>query len=241
MSALALRIFACVCMLLDHIGYCMHDMSLRYIGRLAFPIFIFLMVNGFRHSKSRLRYAGRFALFALLSQIPFSLLCYGELRLDHWNVMVTLLLGLAVIWLGELLRKAPKGKIFCFFPAMLSYFACYFGYIRTDYSEKGILFAVIFWLLDGKYLWICLCSVLTVMQEHLFSCILHLFFGNAIHIPDQWDLIQRLSLLSLPFLFSYNGQAGNLPRSAFWKKALQLCFYIFYPLHMLLLWLLLGT
>ncbi len=238
MSALALRILACICMLLDHIGYCVNNMTLRYVGRLAFPIYIFLMVNGFHHSRSRLRYALRFGIFALLSQIPFTLMAYGRYDFVHWNVMLTLLISLAVLWLGELLRKAPGGKLLCLLPAVLVYCVCHYGYIDMDYGGKGILLAVIFWLLDGKPLWITFACLFAVMHEHILNCILHFHRGVSLQLPNDWEMTQLLSLFSLPFIFSYNGEVGKLPSSPFGRKLTQLGFYAFYPLHMLLLWLL---
>ena len=95
MSALTLRSIACVTMLLDHIGYLLAGrypflMPLRWIGRIAFPLYVFLIVNGFRHTRSRPRYALRLALFAILSQIPFTLFCDNRVFYPHLNVFVTL-------------------------------------------------------------------------------------------------------------------------------------------------------
>ena len=236
MSALDLRIFACVCMLLDHIGYCLNLMTLRYIGRLAFPIYVFLMVNGFRHTGNRFRYAGRFLLFALISQIPYALMVHNQYDHPQWNVMATLLMGLLVIRAGELLRKHSKTKYFCLLPALAVYGACYFNFIDSDYDGKGILLATVFWFFEGKALWILLGSLFTVMNHTIVGAFLSLLNGRTVALPTQWELTQLLSLLSLPFIFSYNGTVGKHPSSPIGKKALQLSFYLFYPAHMLLLW-----
>ena len=99
MSALTLRILACLFMLLDHIGYSLGGshplyLPLRCIGRLAFPIFVFLVVNGFRHTSNRPRYALRLALFAVISQVPFALFCGQKTYFSNGNVFVTLLICL---------------------------------------------------------------------------------------------------------------------------------------------------
>lgn len=79
-SAFALRIFAIVCMALDHIGFCLPKAAFspyfRIIGRIAFPIFVFLIVNGYRHTHSKPKYALRLGLFAVISQLPFSLMIH---------------------------------------------------------------------------------------------------------------------------------------------------------------------
>ena len=211
-------------------------MTLRYIGRLAFPIYVFLMVNGFRHTRNRFRYAGRFLLFALISQIPYALMCYNQYDHPRLNVMATLLMGLLVIWAGELLRKHPKTRYLCLLPPLAVYGACYFNYIDSDYDGKGILLAAVFWFFEGKTLWILLGSLFAVMNHNIVSAVLCLLKGRTVALPTQWELTQLLSLLSLPFIFSYNGTPGKSPASPIGKKAVQFGFYLFYPAHMLLLW-----
>lgn len=78
MSALALRLIACLAMLIDHIGYAWGISELRYIGRIAFPIFAFLIVNGYRHTRSVQKYMLRLAVFAVISEVPCDLLSAAE-------------------------------------------------------------------------------------------------------------------------------------------------------------------
>ncbi len=236
MSALTLRTIACICMLLDHIGYCFHIEVLRYIGRLAFPIYVFLMVNGFYHTKSRGKYAGRLALFALLSQIPFSLLCTNTIHYSKMNVMVTLLLGLLVIWAGEALRKHRYTRYFSLLPGLFIYALCCIGVIDSDYDAKGILFAMVFWLFRGKPLWITIGAFLALWHESIFFLISDLINHISPRVPNSWAMTQNLSLLSIPLVCLYNGKPGSLPRNSIAKKTIQLSFYAFYPLHMLVLW-----
>lgn len=88
------------------------DMVLRGIGRVAFPIFCFLLVEGFLHTKNVWKYAGRLALFALVSEIPFDLAFQGEwLFMGYQNIFFTLLVGLLVMiafqTAEEKLRQSP--------------------------------------------------------------------------------------------------------------------------------------
>ena len=236
MSALALRIIASISMLLDHIGFCLHIDVLRYIGRLAFPLYVFLMVNGFYHTKDRTRYALRLALFAVLSQIPFTLMCYNKAMDPRLNVMVTLLLGLLVIWLGEAMRKHRYLRYICLVPAIVVYGACYFGWIQSDYDTKGILLAVVFWYFRDKKLWITIGAFFAVWSSSIVSFGFDLLYGRQTPVPTAWQMTQMLSLLALPLIFLYNGQPGRLPKNPMGKKAVQFAFYSFYPIHMLLLW-----
>ena len=251
MSALALRIIAALTMLLDHIGYFSGCLPLRYIGRIAFPLYVFLMVNGFRYTKNRLRYALRFGLFAVISQLPYMLLTgYPFLRLEHipkllttpsalvsnMNVMVTLLLALLAIWFAEALRKNQLTRYLCLIPAFLLFCAYHYGLIRSDYGGRGVLLAVVFWLFDSKKL----LTVIGVFGAMLYPTLLQyglcLVKGLPLMPPNRHQIMLAFSLLALPFIWLYNQKPGRLPQRPWAKKAVQLGFYAFYPLHLMVLW-----
>lgn len=100
LNAAHLRLLALVTMLIDHIGAVVFPSALwmRYVGRLAFPIFAFQIAEGYRHTHNFRRYCLRLLLFGFLSEIPFDLMLSGRiLDWSHQNVMFTLLLGLLAI------------------------------------------------------------------------------------------------------------------------------------------------
>lgn len=252
MSALTLRIIACVCMLLDHIGFCFGGrypflVPLRWIGRIAFPLYVFLIVNGFRHTSNRWRYALRLLLFAVISQVPFALMCHPKTMLGTLNVFVTLLLALLTVWATDAMRKNRFTKYLCFLPTLAVYFLFYFGLIRSDYGVKGILLAMVFYLFDGKIVLTAIGMIVSIYHEFVLHYpIAAVFFvlqrlrGKAYTIapltaPTKWQFAQLFCLLSLVFIFLYNGNKGKLPGSRGGAKAVQLGFYLFYPVHMLAL------
>ena len=111
LSAAALHILAMTFMLMDHLWATLlsSQMWLTHVGRLAFPIFAFLAVEGYFHTRSFKRYALRMLLFAVLSEVPFDLMYGGTVFYTvHQNVIWTLLLGLLGIRLMEAARA--KGK-----------------------------------------------------------------------------------------------------------------------------------
>lgn len=160
LSGSALKRIAVVTMLCDHLAYFLLlpliDQGVllassgwgavyllgRIIGRIAFPLFCLLLVEGFLHTKSRPRYLARMLLFALISEIPFNLATSGTLRNPaHQNVFFTLGLGLCLL---VLLEKSPH-RLFSAF-ALLGFCAVAL-LLRTDYSFVGILLVAVLWQL----------------------------------------------------------------------------------------------
>ena len=248
MSALSLRILACLFMLLDHIGYCLGGshplyLPLRCIGRLAFPIFVFLIVNGFRHTSNRPRYALRLALFAAVSQVPFALFCGQKTYFSNGNVFVTLLICLLVLWATNALRRQKWLKWFAFLPSLAVFALYYFGLLHSDYGAKAILMTMTFYLFDGKYILTAAGMLVSVYNGRLISlgfAVLHLLQGRDVSLTplSRWEWAQLCSLAALVPIFLYNGNKGRSPKSPAAAKAGQLGFYLFYPAHLLLLWVL---
>lgn len=113
-----LKLIALVTMVIDHVGavFPVSD-TLRVIGRMAFPIYAFLIAEGCRHTRDRQRYLIRLGLFALLSELPFDW-AFDVILIDerftkvdflrHTNVFYTLFFAVAAIHIYETLRRQPR-------------------------------------------------------------------------------------------------------------------------------------
>lgn len=237
LSQETLKLIACVSMLIDHIGAVIVAALLRkvnsgggnaeallelykllrIIGRLAFPIYCFLLTEGIHYTKNPGRYALRLLIAAVLAEIPFDYAIYGDITWQHQNVMVTLLLGFCGV---KAMERCPDAvtKILC---AVV--FSLAAKWANCDYGAKGI--------------WTILLFALT--REHSHRNLLQILGLWLIFSPDHamflnWlngrhMTVQEWAVLSLIPISCYNGtkQSGS--------KVLQRAFYLFYPVHLLAL------
>lgn len=227
LNACQLKIIAASTMLIDHVGFFLNYLPFRIIGRLAFPIFLFLIVNGYRHTSSPLRYALRLGIFAIVSQVPFSLFAYGRLWSENGNVFFTLLAALLCIWAADGMGRHRVLKWLRLAPGVVLCILYLLGILRSDYGARAILMAMVFFFFDGKNskitLFYMLCLIFVPVLEHIIG------LSDGI---TQWDIVQMCSVFALPLIFRYNGQKGTGG-----SKWIQYGFYLFYPLHLLVLWL----
>lgn len=155
----ALKLLAMAAMLVDHSAICFRPLLgsylftlfdirftpyvlLRGFGRIAFPIFCFLLAEGFRHTRSKQRYALNLFLFALLSEIPYDLFNCGALPYERQNVFFTLLLGGLGIWCLSKFRDMPLGS-----SLLLIGLAVVAVKLNADYGWKGFLLILLLYLL----------------------------------------------------------------------------------------------
>ena len=223
MSGSTLKVLACVAMFIDHfakiylIKFDWARMTLFSIfgrnfsvvqlmvmfGRFAFPIFAFLLVNGFLHTKDRKRYGLNLFIFALLSEIPFNLMFNNALTFQKQNVMFTLLLGYLALCCLDYFKGKPLISVFSI---VLLYVMT--RLIKADYGASGYLFILLLYgLRKEKAIQSLACSMLLSMKFMVF--------------------------LSFIPINMYNGKRGFI-KTRFSKY----CFYAFYPLHMLFIYLL---
>lgn len=201
-----LKLIAVFCMLLDHIGYAIFPevTALRAIGRLAFPIFAFLVAEGMKHTSNWKKYVLRLFVFAIISEIPFDLLTSGKvIDLSSQNVLFTMLFGaLAVV---SFKTNQNLGYLGAVLAAGLGFVCC------VDYGLFGVILILFIYILNKE-------------DVRWGSCVVAVWclcYGGM----ELWGVISAL------FLLRYNKERGwNTP-------VLKYGFYVFYPLHMLVIYL----
>lgn len=212
-SADGLRGIACVTMLADHIGAVLIESNvLRSIGRVSFPIFCYLLVQGTMHTRDVRRYALRLLAVAVLSEGVYDILFYGAFTLAHQNVIFTLLIGLGML---EMARRWNSRVIALVCAVVLA------EGLQSDYGGLGIALIALFAWTKGiphARLWQALGMVaifLVMPSSHI-----RVF---QMRVPIQ--LFGALALVPIAFC---NGtrRYSNLAR---WGA------YLFYPLHLLVL------
>lgn len=151
MSAATLKYIAILSMLMDHIWVSLFNRSeafifMHYFGRLAFPIFCFLLVEGYRHTGDIRRYMKRLLVFALISEVPYDLFLYKEISMKDCNVMFTLLLGLAAIAAWDHFSK--KGE---YAEGIATFIAAMFvaTLIKADYLFLGVALIAVMHIIKG--------------------------------------------------------------------------------------------
>ena len=183
-NTFTLKMIAVVSMLIDHIGAVLFPQNeiLRMLGRLAFPIFAYTLVEGFMHTHDVKKYLMRLGILALLSEIPFDLAFNGTiLESGHQNVFFTLFLGILMLYLA---LKAPTNlQRIITIVAML----IIADLLCTDYSSMGLL--MIFWFYQFrenkivKYIGIALINALCMGGIQIYA-ILSLI-PIALHSGEQ--------------------------------------------------------
>lgn len=190
-------------------------MAMRVVGRLAFPIYCFLLVEGFQKTHDVKKYLGRMFLFALLSEIPFDLALSGRAwNMEYQNVFFTLLIGLAVIAALRMAEQyfvgSGKGKklLRILLYACIIAAGCVAAFIfKTDYSFKGVMAIVVLYLFRNR------------KNAQIWAGVI-IFL-----LMDGLEMIAALSFILIRF---YNGTRGRQNKYFF---------YFFYPVHLLILWL----
>lgn len=222
-SGAQLKYIAFLSMLIDHVNKALmyplltENGFLRYVsdvfdilGRVAFPLFMFFLVEGFFKTGNRFKYLLNLIVFGIISEIPFDLFQSAVLfQPNSNNVMFTLALALAMIWVIDEL-KVPKSYIIpsvLWFPVsiIIVITVCLLSMIwGLDYEYHGILIAYFFYIFRNN-------PILSIIGGYLSI------------FKTPW------ALLGFGLTLTYNGKRG---------KQNKILNYLFYPVHLLILGLL---
>ncbi|MCL2051628.1 MAG: conjugal transfer protein TraX [Lachnospiraceae bacterium] len=237
-----LKIIAVLSMVIDHLGlgiwyrlpslgYLVPEMIdmetwwsifqlMRNIGRPAFPIFCFLLVEGFSHTSSYFKYAVRLFIFSLISQLPFH---YAFLNLaEGLNVFFTLLIGLMALWgFHEVKTRWPKRIIYLPSWALIAALACFIAdFLNTDYDYKGVLLIICLYIFR---------------QSRIIALISSYFTFKFVMYKSASMTTGFLAYLGADYCFPgfilsyfYNGKRG---------LKFKYLFYLVYPVHLMLIYL----
>ena len=232
-----LKAMAMVCMLLDHMGWTIvHGVEwLDCVGRLAFPLFAFMVAQGYCHTRNFKRYLMRMFLFALASEIPFNLINGGSLfNPFHQNVMFTFCLALLLLRVVDKAwnKHIAVGIAVTLVGGLIGYVVGVITFV--DYNGAGVLTVLAFWLAGKlpRFGWAVQLVALGWINLELLGGLNYIVTvgGNEIWVPQQ-----AFALLALIPVWMYNGKRG--PGGRVWQYAA----YAFYPVHMLMLFLLAMT
>ena len=183
---------------------------LRIIGRLAFPIFAFMITEGFSRTHNLKKYFGRLFLFAVISEIPYNLANGGNvLYLDSQNVLWTFLVALIMLWAIKKYAYKPANKIMNIIITAIIVCIAALATILSDGGFGGILLIASMYLFkkDKKKYWIgCIVSSLIMVRQFMW--------------------IQLFAFVALILIKMYDGKRG---------RGNKYLFYLSYPVHFLLL------
>lgn len=242
MTSFALKLAAIIAMTLDHAASFIgqrglmnlfsldsHASSvlidwLNGIGRMAFPLFVFLLVEGTRKTRSMPRYIGRLALFALISE-PFFYFAHWQYsptlsgffrnvgNLNFGNVFFTLTLGALAIYAFQKL-EAHKGKFTLLWELLVLAVAAFVAqYIGSDYGMYGVALIGLVYLARKKQ-WQCL--VILVWILYMYG-----YYQGSNHLMNC-----AFASVSCLLIWLYNGKRG---------RPMKWSFYVYYPAHLLVL------
>lgn len=227
-SAFQLRVIAIVSMFLAHFSTLFNNnlnLIFTFLGRLAFPIFAFQIVEGYLYTKDFKKYLKRLFIFAIISEIPFNFLSgYPFINPYSQNVLWTFLIGLVAIRIIDKAKDNTPNKIILYFKILL---VCVLGYYignvtLVDYYGSGVLIVILFYLTRNcKYKYIF---------QFIGCLILNLNLGGLnVDILGTTFRVQLFSLLSLIPIWMYKGKQGYTSRA--WRN---FCYW-FYPAHIVIL------
>ncbi|MCL2190249.1 MAG: conjugal transfer protein TraX [Defluviitaleaceae bacterium] len=230
MSSFVIKIIAVISMLFDHTRVFFPDtfpMEFRVIGRIAFPLFVFLVAEGFHHTRSPIKFLLRLLAFALISEPIFDAAQpwdgWENINfLSHTNIFYTLFLGGASIAAYKYVQARWNVTSLAILPAVG--FAALGHLLTADYGAMGVLFIFALYITKKTQprllLWVMAGMCLLLWHNVLWDLAMGVRYAAITYV------MVGATVLAVPIAAAYNGKRGiNTP----WVKW---GFYVFYPLHL---------
>ena len=219
MSIFVIKVIACITMFLDHIKYAIPETNgflTVYFGRISFPLFAFLITEGYVHTSNLEKYYRRLLIFAAISQIPFMFFrtLVGEYLM--LNILFTLLLGLLAITVFDKMKNKLISIPMCLAIIFLG------KILNVDYTWFGVATVFVLYILRKSKI-LKTIGFMTLVFVHYYSR--GLFNQMTIEVL----LLYVFTVLPCLFVCLYNGKLG---------RKTKYFFYWFYPVHMLIIYLL---
>ncbi len=235
LSTSSLKILAMITMLIDHSSYLLPEqifLSLRCIGRLSFPIYAFLLVEGYFHTSNYTRYAVRLLIFSIVSEIPFDIYFSKQIfDLHNQNVMFTLFLGLLTIIYIDHRGKDPDGTLSVKGLCVMLCSALVAEVFRFDYGMLGIFTFLIFYFFRGHRWFIPVTTLYMAMLNGIFLSTSMPITVGRLNLSVR---IQIFAVFSMIPIALYNQKQGIT------RKSFKYFNYGFYPAHLIILGLFRG-
>ena len=218
-----LKYIAIIAMIIDHIALHFIPMNtiiytiFRTIGKLTAPIMCYFLVEGYKHTSSKKKYGMRLLIFAIISQLTYSVAHFYTLFIFNFNMIFTLFICFTILWSYDKIKNVWLKCILILFLTCISYFC--------DWGIFAPLWVFVFYVFDTK----------TLLQIISYCIIVGMVIIKYVALCENGEFGWNIALcqlglfLFLPILYLYNGKNGNNNGFNKWF------FYIFYPLHFLII------
>jgi len=248
MNAFVLKVIALVAMLFDHVGAVFPNhvpFEFRLIGRLTFPIFVFLLAEGFHHTKNAKKFLLRLFAFAIISEFPYDwainrasniragLSVWHVDFLNGTNIFYTLFLGGLAIYIFQhvftvISKRNDEDKEAAYLTTALITAGPVLGlmwvadFLGAEYGGYGVIFILLMYVIKPKWPKIAVFTIMNVLQHR--DLIQRIWQGHRFDTVFYW--IIPATLLTVPLIAWYNGKRG---------LSFKWLFYAAYPVHLAIL------
>lgn len=215
MTIFWIKIIACISMFLDHVKYAIGEANFctQYLGRVAFPLFMFVMVEGYCHTRDVKKYLKRLFLAAIISQIPYQI--FKEVLIGASGLQINVIATILVTMLCIKIYDKSFSKIYSII--LITVIGCITQLLNFDYGIYGILIGMILYIFREKKIFkFVLFAILVAIYHYL----------KILRFSKSFILYSLCTCVAIIPMMLYNGKKG---------RGIKYFFYAFYPVHMILL------